>query len=120
MAFNTAAMQAAANALRTACAYGQLHSGAAGDGTDNVTTADREAITWTAADSDGSFGLSAALDFTGGAAAGPVYSVTLWSAATNGTFYGEFPLTGDTAFNAAGNYSVTAIDVTGSVTDLGS
>lgn len=115
MPLNNTAMVAAANSLRTALAYAQLHSAAAGSsGTSNVTTAARQAVTWAAATGAGSFSLASQINFTGGAANGAVYSVTLWSASTSGTFYGEFPLTGDTAFNSSGNYAVTAIDLTGS------
>lgn len=112
---NDTAMAVAANALRAAMLYAQLHTAAAGgSGTSNVTTAARRPITWGSVTGAGDFGLSAQLDFTGGAANGPVYSVTLWSASTSGTYYGEFILGGDTAFNSSGLYSVTAIDLDGS------
>lgn len=228
MPFTNTAMVAAANTLRGLALYGQLHSAAAGSsGISNVTTAARQPITWAAATGTGSFGLSTALAFTGGAASGAVYSITVWngtpsvaptmgttstagtggtlaaatyfykltatnalgettagsevsktttgttstvtipwtavagatgyklyrststgaeifltsisggstitytdtgaitpsgsappsSNTTGGTFYGEFPITsGDFTFNAAGNYNVTAIDLTGSAT----
>lgn len=117
MPLNNAVMVAAANTIRADALYGQLHSAAAGSsGTSNVTSAARQAITWTTPTGAGSFGLTSQLSFTGGAANGAVYSVTLWSASTSGTFYGEFVLTGDTAFNSSGNYNVTAIDLTGSAT----
>lgn len=117
MPLDNTAMVAAANTLRGLALYGQLHSAAAGgSGTSNVTTAARQAITWTAATGAGSFGLSTALNFTGGAASGAVYSITLWTASSGGTFHGEFVLTGDAAFNAAGAYNVTALDFTGSAT----
>jgi len=110
-------MQLAANTLRGAALYGQLHTSAAGAaGTSNLTTAARQAITWAATSGLGNFGLASPINFTGGAASGPVYSITLWSASTAGTFYGELPLTGDTAFNASGQYNVTALDMTGTAT----
>lgn len=37
-----------------------------------------------------------------------------FSASTGGTFYGNDPLTGDQAFNAAGEYNITANTITGS------
>jgi len=43
-----------------------------------------------------------------------VFSVTIWSASTSGTLYGEFILSGETAFNAAGEYSVTSLNLDGS------
>ena len=117
MALNNTAMVVAANALRTAMTHGQLHSGAAGgSGTSNVTSAARQAITWSAATSDGDFGLSSSLAFTGGAASGAVAEISLWSASTSGTFYGTFALSGDTTFNAAGEYTVTALNLNGSAT----
>jgi hypothetical protein len=113
--FNDAAMVVAANALRGAATHAQLHSAAAGgSGTSNVTTAGRVAVTWSAATGTGDFGLASALNFTGGAALGAVYSVTLWSASTSGTFYGEFITSGDLTFNAAGEYKVTELNLDGS------
>lgn len=115
MALSDAAMIVAANALRSAITHAQLHSGAPGGaGTSNVTSASRQAITWAAATSDGDFGLSSALNFTGVAASGAVQYVTLWSASTAGTFYGSYALTGDQTANAAGEYTVTAINLNGS------
>lgn len=117
MTLNNAAMVAAANTLCTDLAYAQLHSAAAGtSGTSNLTSAARQAVTWNAATGAGTITLASAINFTGGGASNPVYSVTLWSASSGGTFWGEWVLTGDAAFNAAGTYSVTAIDLTGSAT----
>jgi hypothetical protein len=45
-----------------------------------------------------------------------VYSLTLWSAASGGTFGGEFVLTGDTTFNSLGQYTVNSLALTGSAT----
>lgn len=117
MPFNNAAMVIAANSLRTACTYGQLHSAASNAaGTTNVCTGARQPITWSAATADGDFGLSASLNFTGIVASGAVFSITLWSAVTSGTIYGEFTLTGDATANAAGEYTVTALNLNGSST----
>lgn len=117
MALNNTAMAVGGTAIKALLAYAQLHSASAGGSfTSNVTSAARQAITWAAITGPGSFSLTSAIAFTGGGANNPVYSVTLWSAITGGTCYGEFPLTGDTAFNAAGQYSVTALDFTGSAT----
>lgn len=117
MALSNSAMVLAANALRSNATHAQLHSAAAGAaGTSNVTSASRQAVSWSTATGDGDFGLTAPLNFAGGASGGAVYSVTLWTASTGGTFLGEFVLTGDSSFNAAGEYSVTAIDFDGSAT----
>jgi hypothetical protein len=39
-----------------------------------------------------------------------------FSAASGGTFYGYDALTGDTTFNAAGEYNLTSLTITGSST----
>lgn len=117
MALNNTAMVVAANALRSAMTHMQLHSGDPGAaGTANVTSAARQAVTWSAATADGDFGLSASVNFTGVAASGATQYVSLWSAATNGTHYGNFQLTGDQTANAAGEYTVTALNLNGSAT----
>jgi hypothetical protein len=51
--------------------------------------------------------------FTGTALAGATHAL-LFSASTAGTFYGAEALTGDQAFNASGDYSLTALTITGS------
>ena len=56
-----------------------------------------------------------ALAFTGAAAAGATHGL-FFSASAAGTFYGFEELAGDQAFNAAGEYEVTAATLTGSST----
>lgn len=51
------------------------------------------------------------LAFTGTPAAS-VTNVLLFSASSAGTFYGNQALTGDTAYNAAGAYNITALTIT--------
>lgn len=118
MPWNNTMMVIAANAVRAAALYGQLHTAAAGSsGTSNLASSGRMAVTWASATGPGSFGLASGIAFTGGAASGPIYSITYWSASSGGTFYGEFPFTsGDLAFNASGTYTVTAEDLTGTST----
>lgn len=117
---NNTAMGVAATALKGALLYAQLHSAPAGaSGTSNVTTAARQAITWGSTSGAGDFDLSAQLDFTGGASDGAIYSVTLWSASTSGTFYGEFVIAADEdgnspAFNSSGDFSITSLKMDGS------
>lgn len=53
--------------------------------------------------------------FTGTPGDGATHAL-LYSAAAAGTFYGFDALTGDQTFNAAGDYSLTALTVTGSST----
>jgi len=55
------------------------------------------------------------MDFTGSAAAGATNAL-FFSASTAGTFYGYDALAGDQAFNAAGEFSITSLTITGSST----
>jgi hypothetical protein len=98
--------------------YGQLHTADAGAPTytSNLTTAARQPLSWGTPTTHGSFALTTAAVFTGGAANGPIASITLWSAASGGTCYGQFNVAADTAFNSSGVYTVTAIDFTGTAT----
>ncbi len=54
-------------------------------------------------------------DYTGTPSDGATNAL-FFSASTAGTFYGYDALTGDQAFNAAGEYSITALTITGSST----
>jgi hypothetical protein len=118
MALNNAAMVVAANALQGVLVAMQLHSGDPGAaGTANTTSAARQAISWGAPTGPGTFGLSASINFTGVAANGAATYISLWSqVAAGGTWYGNFQLTGDQTANAAGQYTVTALNLTGSAT----
>jgi hypothetical protein len=117
MPFNNALMVLSANAQRAAMTHMQLHTGDPGAaGTANVTSAARQAVTWSAATSDGDYGLASAVNFTGVAANGAATWVSLWSAITSGTTYGNFALSGDATANAAGEYTVTALNLNGSAT----
>jgi hypothetical protein len=53
--------------------------------------------------------------FTGTPAAGATHAL-FYSASSGGTFYGFDALSGDQAFNAAGEYEITALTITGSST----
>ena len=115
MLLNNLAMIVAANAIRAAVLYAQIHSGDPGAaGTSNNHGVTRQAISWTAATSDGDFGLASALNFTGISAGGTCTWISVWSASSAGTWYGNFQLTGDTVANASGEFSVTAINLNGS------
>lgn len=118
MALNNAALVVAADALQAVLLAMQLHSGDPGAaGTANVTSAARQAIGWGAPSGPGSFGLSASVVFSGVAANGAAQYVSLWDqVAAGGTWYGNFALSGDQTANAAGQYSVTALNLTGSAT----
>jgi hypothetical protein len=53
--------------------------------------------------------------YTGAPGAAATHAL-FFSASTGGTFYGYDALAGDQAFNAAGEYAITALTVTGSST----
>lgn len=109
MALNSAALQLGGAAIASGITYLSLHSADPGAaGTTATTTAARKAATL--ASTNGNIALSASVLFTGGAANGTVAYVGLWSASTGGTYYGSVALTGDTTFNSAGEYTVTALN----------
>lgn len=113
MALNSSGIQLGAAAIASGITYLSLHSGDPGaSGTSNTTTAARQACSLSA--SGGNISLSSSVAFTGGAASGAVAYVGLWSASTAGTYYGSIALTGDAAFNSLGQYTVTALNFTGS------
>lgn len=111
---NNAAMVVGANAIKAVISHAQLHTAAAGgSGTSNVSSAARQAITWSSTTSNGDWGLASTLNFTGGTAGGPIYSITAWSASSSGTFYGEWLMTGDATFDALGQYAVVTLNMDG-------
>lgn len=113
MALNEAALNLMADALAAAAGFGSLHSADPGSTGTSETTAGREAVTWAAA-ANGDLTITGTEAFTGGAASGPCTYVGIWSAASGGTFYGGFVLTGDQTFNAAGEYTLDDITINGS------
>jgi hypothetical protein len=110
---NTAALQVGGAAIATACAYLSLHSATPNTSGSNETTAARVASGLT---STAGVISTSSKSFSGGAASGAVLCVGFWSASTAGTFYGYETLTGDAAFNAAGQYTLTSLTITGSAT----
>lgn len=115
MALNDTILNIGANAMAAAATHASLHTAAPDATGSNQSAAPRKSVPWAAA-SGGDLALSGPIAFTGGAASGPVTHVGLWSAASGGTFYGAFALTGDAAFNAAGEYNVTTLNLPGSAT----
>lgn len=99
-------------AMQTAMTHMSLHTATPNTSGSNESTAARQAITWVTA-ANGDMIATVDLAFTGGAASGACTHVGFWSALTAGTFYGYLPLTGDQTFNAAGEYTVTGITITG-------
>jgi hypothetical protein len=111
MALNTAALNAEATTLATDAAYLSLHTADPGATGTNETSAARVAAAWGGA--SGGAITTSSKNFTGGAASGACTYVGLWSASTAGTFYGGFALSGDQTFNAAGQYTLTSLTITG-------
>ena len=104
---NDAALIIGANATKAAITHISLHTIGAVTSSLNESTAPRQPVTW-ATDADGDITLGT-INFTGGAASGPAIRVGYWSALTVGVHYGGVLLTGDQAFNAAGNYTVNSV-----------
>jgi len=94
----------------------RLHSadpGATANANANTTTASDVTVTLV---NDGSGNLSVStVAFTGGAASGACTYCSLWNTGTT-VRYGRFTLSGDQTFNAAGQYTVTSLAVTGTAT----
>lgn len=109
MAMNAAGLIAAADGFKTAYPYLSLHTTGAVSSSTNESTAARVAASWV--NTNGTLSITSK-NFTGGAASGPVVRVGYWSASTGGTYGGGSLLTGDQAFNAAGQYTVTALTET--------
>lgn|SRR5690606_37618968 len=109
MALGSAALGVAAGALESALAYASLHSATPNSSGSNETTAARVAVSWDVA---GGVLSASGLEFEGVASNGDVVAVGFWSAAEGGTFYGSLALTGDSAANAAGEYTVESVEIT--------
>lgn len=110
MALNDAALVVGATAIKNAITHLSLHTTGAVTSSTNESAAGRVASTGTV-DADGDITWSN-VAFTGGAASGAVVRVGYWSASSGGTYYGGSLLTGDAAFNAAGEYTVTSVTET--------
>ena len=117
MPFNDAAMTVGANAIKAVVLYAQIHSGDPGAaGTANDHGVARQAITWGSTTGAGDFALSSPLAFTGLSAGATCSHISLWSASTGGTTYGNEALTGDTTANSAGEFNVATLTADGSST----
>jgi hypothetical protein len=107
---NTAALQIQGAAAAAAITNISLHS-ATPDASGSNATGSRKAVT--ASSTSGVITIPSTA-FTGLPANGPVAAVGFWSASTGGTFLGYEPLTGDSTANAAGEYTVDSVTITGS------
>ena len=112
MALNDAALVVGANAIDAVITHLSLHTTGPVTDSANESTAPRVAASATV-DGDGDLTWTN-VPFTGGAASGPLVRVGYWSAASGGTYYGGALLSGDQAFNAAGEYTVDSITETSS------
>jgi len=108
---NAALLHIGGTAMAAAVTHVQLHSDTPDASGSNECACAREAITLS--DTAGVI-TGGPADFTGGAASGPVRYVGYWSAASGGVFYGADPISGDQAFNAAGEYTLDSVTITGS------
>lgn len=115
MALNDTILNIGAAAMQAAMTHMSIHTTTPNAAGSNESTAARKAITWVTA-ANGDMVATVDLAFTGGASGGPAQFAGFWSALTTGTFYGYYPLTGDQTFNAAGEYTVTAINIPGTAT----
>lgn len=121
MALNDTLLNIGNAAMQAAATHLSIHTAQPNTSGSNPALSARQAITWVTA-ANGDMIATVDLAFTGGAASGPATHVGFWSAAgtgsppTGGTFYGWQALTGDQTFNAAGEYTVTAITITGTAT----
>lgn len=107
MALNDAALVVAANAIDAVITHLQLHSAAPGAAGTTSPVGSRVAASATV-DGDGDLTFSN-VAFTGLTANQSVTHVSYWSASTGGTYYGSCSLSGDSAANSAGEYTVTSI-----------
>ena len=114
MAFVQARVNAAVDAAVATANYVQLHTGDPGPaGTSNVAAGiDRAPVSFAAAASGTT---SDVASFTIPAAGGPFSHVSLWTAATDGTFDGSGACTPAETFGGAGTLDVT-VTVSGTTT----
>lgn len=111
MALTTTLIDDGAAGIASAVKYLSLHTADPGAVGSNESTAARVAVTPTHSGGVVSIGST---DFTGGAASGACTYAGLWDAPTSGTFLGGIALSGDQTFNAAGEYTVSSVTITGS------
>ena len=115
MPLNNAGKQAMGNGLDAVVGLFSIHTALPDATGTNESTAARVAGSFTVG-ADGTLTVSN-LAFTGGVASGPVHSVGFWNAAGT-VYYGSQALeTGDTTFNAAGEYTVNSLTVNVAATD---
>jgi hypothetical protein len=112
MALDNFALEVAGDAIAAEMTHVRLHSADPGTGETSALGSGRVAAAFTS-DSDGDITLNSAVAFTGLGASAAVAWVTVWDASTAGNRVGKFAVTGDAAANAAGEYTLTALTLTG-------
>ena len=113
MAFVDTTLKVGADAIAARITHVSLHTTGAVSSSADESTAARQAISWSV-DSDADL-TAGPIAFTGGAASGPVARLGYWTASTAGTYCGGTLVAGggDTAFNAAGEYTWDSVVETG-------
>lgn len=116
MSLNTASLSAAAGGpgLAPAITHLALHSADPGTGGGNETAAGRKPVAWD--ENNGELTIPAEIEFTGLPPGDPVTHVGLWGADTGGVFYGGLAIVGDQEANAAGEFRLTGVTLTGTAT----
>ena len=115
MAINTSEIQVGGAALAADIDHMTLHSAQPDATGSNLTSAGAQAVTPSSSSGTVTIGSTS---FTGGAASGACTHVGFWHGVPGGggTFRGWLALTGDQTFNAAGQYTVDSVTLTGSAT----
>lgn len=112
MALNDTILNAGNAEMQSLMTHAAIHTAQPNGSGSNESSAGRQAITWETA-ANGDLVVTTDLGFTGGSSGGAATHIGFWSASSNGTFYGWLALTGDQTFNAAGEYTVTGVTITG-------
>jgi hypothetical protein len=113
VALNDTILNLGAAAMQAAMTHLQIHTAEPNASGSNEAASARQVITWVTA-ANGDIVATVDLPFTGITASGAATHAGFWSALTTGTFYGWQVTTGDQTANAAGEYTVLGITITGS------
>lgn len=119
MPFSDALLVVQGNAARSAIGGLQLHTANPGTGAaTNKSSAAPVAPVWTVVDGNGNFDLATPAQFSGGTPNGAAAYVSCWSDTSGlGTWYGNFPLTGDLTFDSNGQITLESFLISGSSSD---
>jgi hypothetical protein len=116
MALEDAVLDTAVDAVTAELTWISLHSDDPGGDGSNETSDDRLMATW-GSSSGGVAGITNdPLSFEG-PGSGPITHVGAWSSDVGGVWKGSTPIIGDTAFNANGDFDLTALTVTATSSD---